>query len=157
MTAIRVVVADDQPVVRDALADLLDSAADIDVVGTASNAQEAIAQCAILTPDVVLMDVKMPGGGGVKATREIRRHHPETRVVAFSAHQDRATVMEMLDAGAVGYMTKGSPPADIVAAVRDAGQARPSRPPATPRPAQSGARQTVTNGRSPQHPTDQTE
>lgn len=120
MTPIRVVVADDQPLVRAALVDLLAADPGIEVVGTASTAQEAIAQCAILVPDVVIMDVKMPGGGGPKATREICRSHAQTRVVAFSAHRDQSTVQEMLDAGAVDYLTKGSPPAGIVAAVHKA-------------------------------------
>lgn len=120
MTPIRVIVADDQPLVRAALVDLLAADPGIDVVGTASNAPEAIARCAMLVPDVVLMDVKMPGGGGLKATREICRSRPQTRIVAFSAHRDRSTVQEMLGAGAVDYVTKGSPPAEIVAAVHKA-------------------------------------
>lgn len=122
VTPVRVVVADDQPVVRAALVDLLSTDPGIDVVGTASNAQQAIARCVTLAPDLVLMDVKMPGGGGAKATRVIRQSHPDTRVVAFSAHQDRSTVLEMLSAGAAGYVTKGSPPAEIIAAIHKATQ-----------------------------------
>ncbi len=128
MTTIRVLVADDQPVLRAAIVDLLSTDPRIDVIGTAGDTQEAIAQCAALAPDVVLMDVKMPGGGGPKATAEICRSRPQTRVVAFSAHQDRSTVREMLSAGAVDYLTKGSPPHQIIAAIHDAtrGMARPS-------------------------------
>ncbi|MEX0659479.1 MAG: EAL domain-containing protein, partial [Egibacteraceae bacterium] len=121
MTRLRVVVADDLPQVRTALCDLLATDPAIEVVGTASDATEVIAQCAALTPDVVVMDVKMPGGG-ITATRTIRGRHPETRVVAFSAYEDRSSVLEMLGAGATGYVTKGSPPAEIIAAVRQAGQ-----------------------------------
>lgn len=122
MTPIRVLVADDQPILRDAVVDLLTADPGIVVLGTASTAQEAIAQCATLTPDVVVMDVKMPGGGGARATEEIYRRHQRTRVVAFSAHQDQATVLEMRNAGAVDYVTKGSPPAEIIAAIYEAAQ-----------------------------------
>lgn len=121
MRRVRVVVADDQHHVRTALCDLLATDPTIAVVGTACDAPEVIARCAVLTPDVVVMDVKMPGGG-FTATRTIRLRHPETRVVAFSAYEDRSSVLEMLSAGATGYVTKGSPPAEIIAAVRQAGQ-----------------------------------
>ena len=120
VTPIRVLVADDQPILRDAIVDLLTADPGITVLGTASTAQEAIAQCAALTPDVVLMDVKMPGGGGPKATEEICRRHPRARVVAFSAHQDQSTVREMRNAGAVDYVTKGSAPAEIIVAIYNA-------------------------------------
>lgn len=134
MTSIRVVVADDQPLLRAAIVDLLSIDPHIDVIATAGNTQEAIAQCAALAPDVVLMDVKMPGGGGPKATEEICRSRPETRVVAFSAHQDQSTVREMFSAGAVDYVTKGSPPPQIIAAIHDAarGPAHPSPSSETP-------------------------
>lgn len=120
MTPIRVLVADDQPLLRAAIVDLLSTDPRIDVIGTAASAQEAIAQCATLTPDVVIMDVKMPGGGGAKATEEICRRHHRTQVVAFSAHQDESTVLEMRNAGAVDYLTKGSPPAEIITAIYNA-------------------------------------
>jgi EAL domain-containing protein (putative c-di-GMP-specific phosphodiesterase class I)/CheY-like chemotaxis protein len=120
MTPLRVVVADDQRDVREALAELLSTDVTIEVVGLASNALEAIAECATLRPDVVIMDVKMPGGGGAKATRIIRQRDPRARVVAFSAYEDRQTVLEMLSAGAIGFVTKGSPAADIIAAVHRA-------------------------------------
>jgi len=121
MTRVRVVVADDQPHVRTALRDLLATDPTIEVVGVAGDATEVIMRCATLTPDVVVMDVKMPGGG-ITATRTICLRHPGTRVVAFSAYEDRSSVLEMLSAGATGYVTKGSPPAEIIAAVRQAGQ-----------------------------------
>ena len=118
---LRVVIADDQRDVRSALEDLMAFEDQLEVVGTAASVDEAIALCMTVAPDVVLMDVKMPGGGGAKATRLIRQHHPQTRVVAFSAYQDRATVLDMLSAGAIGYVTKGSPAGEILAATLRAG------------------------------------
>ncbi|HVM12907.1 MAG TPA: response regulator transcription factor [Egibacteraceae bacterium] len=128
VTPVRVLVADDNLTLRDATVDLLTADPGITVLGTASTAQEAIAQCATLAPDVVLMDVKMPGGGGPKATEGICRRHRQTRVVAFSAHQDQSTVLEMRNAGAVDYVTKGSAPAEIIAAIYNATQVRPCPP-----------------------------
>lgn len=120
MNPVRVVIADDQRDVQAALTDLITADARMNVIGTASNLDEVVALCLTLAPDVVVMDIKMPGGGGAKATRLIRQHNPQTRVVAFSAYQDRATVLEMLSAGAIGYVTKGSPAADILAAIQRA-------------------------------------
>lgn len=122
MTVLRVVVADDEPEVRSALVDLLAADPAVEVVGVAADTEEVVSMAALHRPDVVLMDFKMPNGGGAIATRLIRQRRPETRVVALSAYQDRATVLEMLGAGAVGYITKGSPAADISTAIRRAGE-----------------------------------
>lgn len=122
MTVLRVVVADDEPEVRSALVDLFAADPAVAVVGVAADTEEVVSMAALHRPDVVLMDFKMPNGGGAIATRLIRQRRPETRVVALSAYQDRATVLEMLGAGAVGYITKGSPAADITTAIRRAGE-----------------------------------
>jgi EAL domain-containing protein (putative c-di-GMP-specific phosphodiesterase class I) len=90
----------------------------MEVVGVATNADEAIAMALIHHPDVVLVDVKMPGGGGSRAAREIIAAAPQTRVVALSAHEDRGSVMDMLRAGVIGYVVKGSPAEEILATVR---------------------------------------
>jgi EAL domain-containing protein (putative c-di-GMP-specific phosphodiesterase class I) len=122
MTPVRVIIADDQLDVREALNDLLATDPGIEVVGMASTTDEAVWESATLRPDVVLMDVKMPGGGGALATRLIRTGHPEIRVLALSAYQDRLTVLEMLTAGAIGYVTKGSPPTEILGALHRAAE-----------------------------------
>jgi DNA-binding NarL/FixJ family response regulator len=102
MDRIRVLIAEDEPGVRDAMADLVASDPSMDVVGTAADAEEAIEIARARKPDVALVDVKMPAGGGTRATREIRRESPQTQVVALSAYEDRRTVLEMLRAGVVG-------------------------------------------------------
>jgi EAL domain-containing protein (putative c-di-GMP-specific phosphodiesterase class I)/DNA-binding response OmpR family regulator len=114
MDRIRVLVADDEPVVRAALAELVEADDTLELVGAASDAQEAIELAIREHPDVALLDVKMPAGGGPRAAREIRISSVQTRVVALSAYEDRASVLEMLRAGAVGYLVKGTRAAEIV-------------------------------------------
>jgi EAL domain-containing protein (putative c-di-GMP-specific phosphodiesterase class I)/FixJ family two-component response regulator len=111
---IRVLVADDEPAVRAALAELIESEDTLELVGAAKDAEEAIDLALREHPDVALLDVKMPAGGGPRAAREIRIGSLQTRVVALSAYEDRTSVLEMLRAGAVGYLVKGTRAADIV-------------------------------------------
>src|SRR5581483_2786786 len=117
LNAIRVLLADDEPEVRAALADLVASDASLELVGAAADADEALALARARRPDVALVDVKTPGGGGVRAAREILRVSPQTRVLALSAYEDRQTVLQMLAAGAVGYLVKGTAPEEIVRAI----------------------------------------
>ena len=114
MGPIRVLIAEDERVIRDALARMVDDEETLELVAVAADAEEAAALAGRERPDVALIDVKMPGGGGVKATREIRRLSPQTRVVALSAYDDRGTVLQMVRAGVSGYLVKGGPPEEIV-------------------------------------------
>jgi signal transduction histidine kinase len=118
MDKIRVLIAEDEPAVRDAMADLVASDPAMDVVGTACDADEAIQVASVEKPDVALIDVKMPGGGGPRAAREIRKESPQTQVVALSAYEDRRTVLEMLRAGVVGYVVKGTSAEEILYTIR---------------------------------------
>src|SRR5574341_425480 len=118
MDRIRVLIAEDEPSVREAMADLVSSDPAMDVVGAARDADEAIEMARAQRPDVALIDVKMPGGGGPRATREIRRESPQTQVVALSAYEDRRTVLEMLRAGVVGYVVKGTSADEILYTIR---------------------------------------
>jgi DNA-binding NarL/FixJ family response regulator len=95
---------------------------DFELVGAACDADEAIELAVSLRPDVALLDVRMPGGGGPRAAAEIRRLCPTTATLAFSAYQDRTSVLAMLDAGAVGYLVKGSPNVEITTAIRNAAE-----------------------------------
>ena len=118
MDRIRVLIAEDEDAVREALADLINSDPAMDVVGTAADADGAIDIAGREQPDVALVDVKMPGGGGPRAAEEIRKGSPQTHVVALSAYEDRNTVLQMLRAGVVGYVVKGTSPEEILETVR---------------------------------------
>jgi EAL domain-containing protein (putative c-di-GMP-specific phosphodiesterase class I)/CheY-like chemotaxis protein len=115
---IRVLIADDEPALRGALADLLEHEDDVVLIGSAGDADEAIALAGDERPDVALVDVSMPAGGGARAAREIARCSPDTRVIALSAFEDRPTVLEMLRAGAVGYLVKGTAGEEIVGSIQ---------------------------------------
>ncbi|HEX9823502.1 MAG TPA: EAL domain-containing protein [Actinomycetota bacterium] len=117
MNRIRVLICDDDDTVREALADLISSEPSLDLVAQAQDTDTAIALAFSHRPDVVLIDVKMPGAGGVHAARQIRAGLPFTRILALSAYEDRRTVLEMIRAGAVGYLVKGSAPGEILEAI----------------------------------------
>ena len=120
MSAIRVVVVDDHPVYRDGVADALGDADDIEVVGTAADGEAAVRAVESQQPDVVLMDLRMPGGGGLPATAAIAATHPGTAVVVLTMSDDDDSVYAALRAGARGYLLKESEGTDIARAVRAA-------------------------------------
>ncbi len=122
---LRILLADDHPVVRAGLRALIDTIEDIDVVGEAADGEEALRETLLLRPDVVLMDVRMEGVDGVEATRRIRAAVPETAVLMLTMYDDDATVFTAMQAGARGYLLKGATQNEIVNAVRAvaAGQA----------------------------------
>jgi DNA-binding NarL/FixJ family response regulator len=107
LPTLRVLLCDDDPVMSDALSDLVTHAQGFDLVGVAGDADSVGALAETLQPDVVLLDVRMPGGGGPRAARLIRRRASGARLVVFSAHSDRRTVLEMLRAGASEFLVKG--------------------------------------------------
>jgi EAL domain-containing protein (putative c-di-GMP-specific phosphodiesterase class I)/DNA-binding NarL/FixJ family response regulator len=116
---IRVLVAEDDPVVRDALEALFQSEPSLELAAAVGDATSAVEAATRERPAVALIDVCMPGGGA-NATRGIKVSAPGTRVLAFTAHDDRETVLEMLEAGAVGYLVKGDSIDDIVEAIHQA-------------------------------------
>lgn len=117
---IRVVVVDDQMLIRQAVSDILDGHPDIAVVGVAANGAEAVERTAILRPDVVLMDIRMPVVDGIAATEQICADHlnAATHVLVLTTFEEDAYVVAALRAGASGFIGKGSEPDDIVRAVR---------------------------------------
>jgi PAS domain S-box-containing protein len=123
---LRVLIAEDEPAVRNALRDLVDGEVGLEVVGLAGDVHEAIAVAGECAPDVALVDVRMPGGGGPTAVRGMISVVPELRVVAVSAYEDAPTVIEMLRSGALGFLVKGSSPREIVEAVRRAARGQSS-------------------------------
>lgn len=122
MPRIRVLIADDEPVLREALADLISTDDTLELVATAEDAAQAVRLAKSFRPDVAVLDVKMPRGGGPMAARGIRSESPSTRMVALSAYGDRVAVVEMLKAGAVGYLLKGASAKEILRAIRHAGE-----------------------------------
>jgi DNA-binding NarL/FixJ family response regulator len=110
---IRVLAADDQRVVREGLALLLSLLPGVAVVGTAADGEEALALAAKLRPDVVLMDLRMPGMGGTEATRRLRAEHPEVKVIVLTTYADDQSVVGALQAGADGYLTKDAGASEI--------------------------------------------
>jgi len=117
---IRVLITDNHTMVRNGLMMFLKSYPDIELVGEASNGNEAVAMCAALHPDVVLMDLLMPEMDGVAATTAIVQAHPEIRVIALTSFNEDQLIYAALKAGIVGYLLKDCTADDLVNAIRDA-------------------------------------
>ena len=106
----KVLLVDDHPFMRKGLRTLLESEANLIVVGEASNGEEAIDQVNKLCPDIVVMDISMPKLNGIEATRQIVSNSPEIKIIALSIHTEKRFVQDMLKAGARGYVLKDSAP-----------------------------------------------
>jgi DNA-binding NarL/FixJ family response regulator len=115
---LRILVADDHAIVRQGLRLLLDSQPDMSVVGEAADGQEALAQVDALRPDIVVMDLAMPGMNGVVATRTLKLEHPDVAIVALTRHDDDTYLEECLRAGASAYVLKQSSPKGFLQAIR---------------------------------------
>ena len=115
---IRVLIADDQPVVRDGLAMLLGLIDDVEIVATAADGIEAVERARAERPDIVLMDLRMPRLEGADATRQILAAHPETRVLVLTTYADDQFLFPALQAGARGYLTKDATAEEIEHAIR---------------------------------------
>ncbi len=115
---IRVLVADDHPIVRGGIVALLAAADDMEVVGEASDGIEAVSMAASLSPDVILMDLRMPGIDGDVATARILADRPESRVVILTTYETDASILTAIEAGASGYLLKAAPSDEILAGVR---------------------------------------
>src|SRR3989449_2332370 len=118
--SVSVMVVDDSPSTRTMLREALSLEGGIDVVAEAGTGREAISRAREFSPDVVLMDVRMPDGDGVKAARTILTEHPATRIVALTWSDDPSTVRDMLTAGAIGYVVKGGTIDELAAAIKRA-------------------------------------
>jgi DNA-binding NarL/FixJ family response regulator len=114
---LRVLLADDHPVVREGLCAILESADGISVVGQAGSGEEAVALTARLEPDIVLLDLRMGGMDGVAATGHILRQCPRTKVVIVTTYESDADILRAVEAGAAGYLLKGSSRAELINAV----------------------------------------
>jgi two-component system response regulator NreC len=119
---IRILLADDHPVVRQGFRLILSAHSDMEIVGEAGDGRQAVEMAERLKPDIVVMDVAMPGLNGIEATRRLLELVPHTRVLALSMHKDSVYVREILRAGAKGYLLKDSIDHDLLAAVRSVGR-----------------------------------
>ncbi len=127
MKTTRVILADDHPIVRASIRRLLENAGDIEVVGEASDGIETIRMVEELAPDVLLLDVEMPGMRGFEVARQLQASGASVRILALSAYDDKQYVMAMLASGATGYLTKEEAPQTIVHAVHEAVEGRPDQ------------------------------
>lgn len=115
---ITLLLVDDHPVVRKGTRELLEGESDLHVLGEAGNGEEAIAQARTLKPDVILMDVSMPGMNGIEATKAIKAENPSVGVLVLTSYDDDAYVFALLEAGAAGYLLKNASEEDLLGAVR---------------------------------------
>ena len=139
---IRVFVADDHALVRAGLEQLLATAEDMHVAGSASGGREAVDAVAASDVDVVLMDLSMPDLDGISATRELRRRKPEAQVVVLTSFSDRERILAAVDAGAIGYLLKDAEPEELLSGIRAAAR---GESPLAPK----AARQLITSRRQP--------
>jgi NarL family two-component system response regulator LiaR len=114
----RVLIADDHPLFRQSVRTILKNEPDFEVVGEAANGAEAVKMAEELSPDIVLMDITMPELSGLEATRQIKARHPEIAVLVLTIHDDEQHAVDILEAGAAGYLTKGVFGEDIVHSMR---------------------------------------
>lgn len=114
----RILVVDDHVLFREGVASLLDTQPDMEVLGEAASAEEAVIKARELKPDVILMDISMPGGDGLKATRQILAEYPEINIVFLTVHEDDEILFEAIKSGGKGYLLKNMRTADIIKLLR---------------------------------------
>ncbi len=125
---IRVLIADDHPLMRKGLADILNGVEGIEVVGSAEDGAAAIALAYAVKPDIVLMDISMPGMDGIEATEKLVEMDSDARVVMLTSYSEREKITQALAAGAVSYLTKDAPPEAVIRAIRSAASAGEAHP-----------------------------
>jgi DNA-binding NarL/FixJ family response regulator len=116
----RLLLVDDHAVVRSGLRMLLENEVDVEIIGEAGTASEALASAADLKPDVILMDIGLPDKSGIEATRDIKAQFPKMAIVALTIHEDEEYFFKMLEAGASGYVPKRAAPEELLTAIRAA-------------------------------------
>ena len=126
---IRLLIVDDHPIVRDGLRGIFAQDPDFEVVGEAADGAEGVERALALSPDVVLLDLRMPGMGGVEAIRRLRERAPEVRVLVVTTYDSDADVLPAVEAGATGYLLKDAPREELVRAVHAAHQGQAVRAP----------------------------
>lgn len=122
MSQIKLILADDHAVVRSGLRMLLEVQADIEILAEVESGTDAVKQTRLLKPDIILMDIQMPGLNGIEATKQIKELAPQTAVLALTMHEDDQYFFEMLHAGASGYVPKRAAPDELLTAIRAVGR-----------------------------------
>jgi len=122
---IRVLLVDDHELVRTGFRHILAGSNEVDVVGEANSGEDALAKIKTSAPDLVLMDVNMPGIGGIEATRKIKRLYPSIQVIVITIHSDTPFPEQLHDAGALGYLTKGCPADELFEAIHTVNRGKP--------------------------------
>jgi len=115
---VRILIADDHGLVRAGLRALLNDEPELEVVGEAADGEEALRQAVRLGPDLVLLDISMPGGGGIQAARRIKEEAPATRILMMTVHEDEGLLQESIRAGASGYIVKRALESELIDAIR---------------------------------------
>jgi DNA-binding NarL/FixJ family response regulator len=118
VSQLRILLADDHAILRQGLKLLIDSQSDMGVVGEAADGNDTLTQAKALKPDIIVMDISMPGMSGLVATRTLKRAMPSVAIVALTRHEDDTYLEEVVRAGASGYVLKQSAPADLLRAIR---------------------------------------
>jgi len=121
---ISVLLVDDHPVVIEGLRKLLEAAGDIDVIGTANDASQAIERAKSLRPNVILLDLRMPGATGIQATRRLREQEFAGAIILLTSYGDQAYVRQALEAGADGYLLKSTPSEELIDSIRSGAKGR---------------------------------
>lgn len=121
---ISVLLVDDHPVVIEGLRKLLEAAGDIDITGTANDASQALERAKTLRPDVILLDLRMPGASGIQATRRLREQEFTGAIILLTSYGDQAYVRQALEAGADGYLLKSTPSNELIDSIRSGAKGR---------------------------------
>jgi len=117
---IRLLLVDDHPIVREGIKSAFSSKTNVWIVGEAANGEEALAKARKLKPDVILMDINMPGMSGLETAQRLRKSVPESKILALTMHENKEYVIEMSQLGASGYVLKDSPPSELLRAIEAA-------------------------------------
>ncbi len=118
MSKMRILIADDHAIVREGLRTLLEVQPDIEIVGEATDGEEAVNKTKEIQPDIVLMDITMPGMNGLEATRQIKQNNPDVRILVLTMHEGDEYFFKFLDVGASGYFIKGGSSTELISALR---------------------------------------
>ncbi len=118
MSQIRVLIVDDHVIVREGIRALLEVQPDIEVVAEATNGEEAVSKTKEIQPDIVLMDITMPGMNGLEATHQIKQHSPDVKILVLTMHESDDYFFKILEAGASGYFVKGGSSSELISALR---------------------------------------